>query len=101
MRFDWDPDKAARTLRERRLPFDLAAFMFEGPVLERVDTRQDYGERRVVAVGKVRSLVLSCVYTDLAVAGETVRRIISLRVASRKERKAYAEWSNSQEAVQP
>jgi len=67
------------------LPFELAMLLFEGPVLETVDDRRDYGETRMRAIGQVGDVTLQCVYTDRA----DVRRIVSLRHASRKERDAY------------
>lgn len=85
MRFEWDAAKSERNRLTRDLPFELAALMFDGALLERPDTRQDYGEVRVQAIGVVGALVLHCVYTDRG----NVRRIISLRRASRRERDAY------------
>jgi uncharacterized DUF497 family protein len=67
------------------LPFELAIALFEGPIIERVDDRQNYGEMRIQAVGKVGTRILFCVYTDRG----HVRRIISLRYANRRERDAY------------
>jgi len=84
MRFDWDAAKGERNRLTRDLPFELAILLFDGPVLERPDTRQDYGELRVQAIGVVGALPLHCVYTDRP----GVRRIISLRRASRRERDA-------------
>ena len=85
MLFEWDSAKSLRNARERRLPFEIAVALFDGPTLEIADGRRDYGERRIRAIGAVRGVVLVCVYTD---RGE-IRRVISLRVANRKERDAY------------
>jgi len=46
------------------------------------DDRQDYGERRVRAIGEVNGVVLHIVFTDRG----DVRRIISARVANKRER---------------
>ncbi len=89
MRFDWDPAKHERTRRERGFGFDLAALIFESTTIEWVDDRQTYGEERVRAIGAVNGLVLHVVFTD---RGE-VRRIISARLADRKER---GRWFASQ-----
>lgn len=83
--------KANRNLRARGFDFEFATQVFEGPTLERPDTRRDYGERRVVAIGRADGITLTLVYTDRAEAGERVRRIISARVSSRSERQAYDE----------
>jgi uncharacterized DUF497 family protein len=69
--------------------FRLAASIFVGPTLERIDTRQDYGEVRRTALGMADGIPLTVVYTDRAEAGEVVRRIISARVSNRRERQAY------------
>ena len=89
MRFGWDRRKSARNLRERGFDFEFSALIFEGPTLEREDTRRDYGERRVIAVGLAEGLALTVVYSDRAEAGEVVRRIISARLSNRRERQAY------------
>jgi uncharacterized DUF497 family protein len=68
------------------LPFDLAVLLFDGDVLELDDLRRDYGELRTKAIGQVNGVVMACVYTRRA----KVIRIISLRVASRKERDGYS-----------
>ncbi|WP_284943669.1 BrnT family toxin [Acidisoma cladoniae] len=82
MLFEWDDAKSFRNARDRNLPFDLAIVMFDGPTLEMADTRRDYGELRIRAIGMVRGVCMVCVYTDRA----DTRRIISLRLANSKER---------------
>ena len=60
--------------------------------MERTDDRQDYGEKRVIALGIADGIALTVVYTDRAEGGgEVVRRIISARVSNRHERKAFSE----------
>jgi hypothetical protein len=51
VRFIWDPDKSERNLAERGFDFAFASLAFEGRTLERIDTRQDYGEVRRIALG--------------------------------------------------
>jgi uncharacterized protein len=85
MIFEWDAAKSAKNARKRGLPFELGAAIFDGPTLEHPDKRFDYGESRIKAIGSVRSVVLVCVYSDRREA----RRLISLRLANRKERNAY------------
>ena len=89
MRFVWDEEKSDRNLADRGFDFAFAAVIFAGPTLERIDTRQDYGEVRRIALGIADGIPLTVVYTDRAEAGEVVRRIISARVSSRRERQAY------------
>ena len=85
MIFEWDAAKSARNTRERGLPFEIGVAIFDHPTIEIPDTRYNYGEARIRAIGIVRGIVLVCVYND---RGE-IRRIISLRMANRKERNAY------------
>ena len=85
MAFEWDAGKNAANIAKYGIDFEDAARMFEGPVLERRDDREDYGETRIAAVGVVEGRELFVVYT---VRGEN-RRIISARKANRHEREAY------------
>ena len=90
MRFSWDARKSDRNLRERGFDFEFATQIFDGSTLERTDSRRDYGERRVIALGKAQDIALAVVYTDRAEAsGEVNRRIISARKSDRREREAY------------
>ena len=89
MRFDWDEGKSERNLTARGFDFAFAMLIFAGPTLERIDTRQDYGEVRRIALGIADGIPLTVVYTDRAETGEVVRRIILARVSNRLERQAY------------
>ena len=93
MRFDWDPRKSDRNLADRGFDFAFATLIFDGPTLERVDTREDYGEARLIAIGLADAIPLTVVYTDRAAtgAGAVTRRIISARLSNRRERQAYAQ----------
>jgi hypothetical protein len=91
MRFSWDEAKSARNLRDRGFDLEFATLIFEGPTLEREDTRREYGECRVVAVGVAQGIPLTVVYTDRQQPGQIVRRIISARVSDRHERQTYFE----------
>jgi uncharacterized DUF497 family protein len=85
MRFDWDPAKHERNRQQRGFGFDFAALIFGGQTLEWPDDRQDYGEARVRTIGEADGVVLHVVYTDR----DTVRRIISARLANKKERSRW------------
>ena len=43
---DWNEAKRLSNIEERGVDFRDAALIFEGPVLEKEDTRDDYGEQR-------------------------------------------------------
>jgi uncharacterized DUF497 family protein len=88
--FSWDRRKSDANLADRGFDFEFASTIFSGPTLEREDTRQDYGEHRVVAIGSTDGILLAVVYTDRATSGGRVeRRLISARRASKRERIAY------------
>ena len=85
MEFEWDENKRQSNLSKHGIDFVDAAKIFNRPVLERVDNRYDYGETRIVALGEVNGVVLFVVYTW---RGE-IRRIISARRATKRERNKY------------
>ncbi len=85
MRFDWDFAKGERNRGERGFGFDFATLIFEDDTIEWPDDRRDYGEVRVRSIGEANGLVLHVVFTDRG----DVRRIISARVADRKERNQW------------
>ncbi len=85
MRFDWDAAKHERNRQERGFGFDFAALIFEGDTLEWPDDRRNYDEVRIRAIGQAEDLVLHVVFTDRG----DVRRIISARLADRKERSRW------------
>lgn len=84
MDFEWDEAKSERNRRERGAGFEDVIPIFDGPVLEWEDQRQDWGEKRIVAIGSVDEDILAVIYTDRG----SRRRIISARSARKKERKA-------------
>ena len=61
MRFSWDARKSERNLRERGFDFEFATQIFEGSTLERVDSRRNYGERRMIALGQAQDIPLTVV----------------------------------------
>lgn len=89
--FAWDPTKSARNLAKRYFDFAFASLIFDGPTLERIDSRRDYGEERRIAIGMADGILITLVYTDRAYGAGIIRRIISARVSNRHECKAYTE----------
>lgn len=89
MRFAWRPAKYRANLRAHGIDFSDAIVIFDGPTWERFDDRQDYGEERWVAIGLMRGVEITVVYTDLLTEGEEVRWIISARRATRDERETF------------
>ena len=86
MSYIWDPKKNRLNIALHGIAFADAVKIFEGPTLERVDDRFEYGEIRVYAIGVVNGIEITVIYTD---ASRTERRIISAWKAERHEREAY------------
>lgn len=86
MRFEWDEAKNRSNIRKHGFDFADAPEVFEGPMLARPDTREDYREERWIAVGMFRARVVVLAF---ALRGADVIRIISFRKADRDEREAF------------
>ena len=85
MDFEWDLAKNERNLQKHGFDFADAAECFSHPLLVREDTRQDYAERRWIALGRIQDTIVNCVFTRR----RTRIRMISLRRANRREREIY------------
>jgi len=79
--FGWDETKSTACAVERGFDFTYASRLFDGPVLERVDARQNYREMRIQAIGRIEGRLFVVVYTT---RGDTTH-IISARRAHQKE----------------
>jgi uncharacterized DUF497 family protein len=73
MRISYDPAKRQKTLDERGLDFEDAPTVFAGLTFEVEDTRQDYGETRVICFGYLAGRLIVMGYTPR----EAVRHIFS------------------------
>ena len=85
MEFEWDPERAEANFQKHGVDFDDAIGIFDWDTLEDEDTRQDYREIRVRAIGACADGILSVIYT---MRGD-VCRIISARRANPREQEAY------------
>jgi uncharacterized DUF497 family protein len=83
----FDPRKSERNRIERGFGFESAAEFDFASAIYTEDRRRDYGETRIRALGRIEDLLYAMVFT---MRGTTLR-VISLRRASRRERKRYAE----------
>lgn len=84
--FEWDHSKAIENRRAHRVSFEEATLAVSDPfAIEWLDTREDYGEERVVLVSMSQGQLLTVVYTE---RDERVR-IISARKATRHEQDDY------------
>jgi uncharacterized protein len=87
LRFEWDPQKAARNLAKHGVSFEEAATVFGDP-LGRItsDPRHSVDEERFVLLGLSRRQRLLAVM--FAERGEAIR-VISARRAIPRERRDY------------
>ncbi len=92
MRFAWKPEKNRINVRRHGVAFQDAARIFDGPTVERVDDRFDYGETRIYAIGLVDGIEITVIYKDRA-GGE--RHLISAWRSEPHERRNY--WQNVEE----
>ena len=86
LEFEWDEAKARINLEKHRVSFLIAAAIFLNERLERIDDREEYGEVRWIALGRVESDVYRVVYTW---RDENLVSLISTQKASKDEREIY------------
>jgi uncharacterized protein len=86
MRFVWDETKNRANLRKHKISFEIAANVFEGPMLIGRDECEDYEEARFIGVGMVDQRFVVVIYSE---SEADVVRIISARKALRHEREAF------------
>jgi uncharacterized protein len=87
LEFEWHDAKAEANFEAHGVSFDLAKTVFKDPfAVERLDDREDYGERRFVIIGMAEGrVVLFVAYTER----EERIRIISARRATQNEQNDY------------
>ena len=83
--FEWDERKRAANLAKHGIDFVRAARIFQNPVLERTDVREDYGEKRLIVIGYWELDFVVAVYTWRG----PNRRIISAWKAGADEKRYY------------
>ena len=89
MPYSWREGKSHINLKRHGIAFEDAVRIFEGPTVEQVDDRFDYGEIRVYAIGLVNGVEITVIYTD---EDNGKRHIISAWRAEPHERRYY--WKN-------
>jgi uncharacterized DUF497 family protein len=87
LEFEWDADKAASNIAKHDISFEEAATVFGDPLsLTVYDPDHSQDEDRYITMGSsVDNRLLLVSHTD---RGDRIR-IISARLATRRERKAY------------
>lgn len=86
LRFCWDEAKARSNLDKHGVSFEAASFVFDDPMRLEPEDVFARGEYRNIVFGQVDGVVLAVVYTA---PEEDLYRIISARLATAHERKAY------------
>jgi uncharacterized DUF497 family protein len=87
MEFEWEPRKRDATLAKWGIDFVRMTVGFLDPNrLDTTDKRRNYGESRINNIAQCAGEVYHITYTMRG----TACRIISARMASRKERRLYA-----------
>jgi len=86
VKFEWDEDKNRINIAKHGISFGTARLIFDGPTVDRIDSRKDYGEERIISLGMIKDvLILVVVHTDR----NGITRLISARPAKHSERSWY------------
>lgn len=87
IRFQWDPEKAARNATEHHVTFEEAATVFQDPLAFIFDDEEhSVDEHREIIIGhSKRNRLVVVAFTER----EDVIRVISARNADRQEREDY------------
>ena len=88
---EFDTVKSAKNLRERGIGFGRFAGMDVETAISVEDVRKKYGERRLRVLGYIDGRLHAAVITPRA----EKNRVISLRRANTRERRAYAKKRQS------
>ena len=63
--FEWDEDKRQRNIKEHRVDFRVAVRIFNNPVIESTDEREEYEETRYRPLGHDEQQYYMVAYTCL------------------------------------
>ncbi|MDR0874088.1 MAG: BrnT family toxin [Prevotellaceae bacterium] len=87
MEFEWDENKREINLAKHDIDFADAVVVFDDPYkIEEIDNRKNYGEIRINTIGLFKNEVIVAVVNTNR---NGIIRIISVRLASKKERRLY------------
>lgn len=90
--FEWDATKAARNQRKHGISFDLAATVFNDPLMLSIsDEEHSESEERWITMGEAESSkLLLVVHTYIEINANVANiRIISARPATKHEQRQY------------
>ena len=88
MRITFDSAKRDKTFQGRGLAFEDAALVFAGVTLEVEDTRENYGETRVICYGWLQGRMVVVGYIPRGAD----RHVFSRRKANEREQKRLAPY---------
>ena len=92
MRFEWDPLKDRQNLARHGISFETARLVFDDPRALSIQDRTVEGEERWQTLGMIGGVVIVLVaHTYREEHGDEVIRIVSVRKATPRERRAYEE----------
>ncbi len=83
----WDEPKRLKNIEDHGLDFVDCDAIWDAFTITREDTREDYGEKRLVTFGLLEGTVIVLVYTDRRKGPH----ILSLRKAEKYEARYYFE----------
>jgi len=91
VRFEWDEEKAAGNVRKHAISFPEAIALFTSGVeyLEIFDVEHSADEERFICIGPIARGIVVVVTVDV---DTDVIRIISARLATRRESQLYADF---------
>ena len=87
MRFIWDEAKRKANLSKHGYDFADAYKVFQSPLVLAEDSRDDYGEQRMLALGLLDAVVVLVVHVE----SDDSIRVISMRKANKHETNNYFE----------
>jgi hypothetical protein len=88
--YAWDPAKAASNLRKHGVRFEAAIEAFDDPFAVTILDRVEAGEHRWKTLGVASgAMVLVVAHTEEDDGDDEIIRIISARVAGRRERQQF------------
>ncbi len=88
MQFEWDEDKERNNIAKHGIDFSTAALVFgDENRIEKYDEKHSVDEDRYITIGTINGVVavVLVVYTER----EEAIRIISARLATKREKKEY------------
>ena len=85
MELSWDDSKRRKILVERGLDIAQAQQIFDGARLDKIDSRFEYGEVRIVTFGFLDERLCVLVWTER----DNRCRLISLRKANEREQEKF------------